>query len=223
MGAVPPAPAKGAGSVLDFGQPDSETENNKTSGSDEGPLDLERVLTTVRETAYRWDFASDRIDWAANAQAVLCVAGVDKVDKGRAFALLVDPEQAGARYDGIAGGPHVTPGTELRYCLRYRFLPEGRRGRAALWLEDTGVCSIDAEGRPHVAQGTLRVINDRREREERLLYLGSHDELTGQLNRTRLTEEAAPGKTPPRERSCSPASTISLWSTKLMATTSATR
>lgn len=77
----------------------------------------------------------------------------------------------------------------MRYCLRYRFLPEGRRGRAALWVEDTGVCSIDAEGRPGVAQGTLRMINDRREREERLLYLGSHDELTGQLNRTRLTEE----------------------------------
>jgi hypothetical protein len=56
----------------------------------------------------------------------------------------------------------------VRYCLRYRFLPEGRRGRAALWVEDTGVCKIDAEGRPSVAQGTLRVINDRREREERL-------------------------------------------------------
>jgi diguanylate cyclase (GGDEF)-like protein len=39
-----------------------------------------------------------------------------------------------------------------------------------------------------VAQGTLRAVNDRREREERLLYLGSHDELTGQLNRTKLTE-----------------------------------
>ena len=40
-----------------------------------------------------------------------------------------------------------------------------------------------------MAQGTLRAIDDRREKEERLLYLGSHDELTGQLNRTRLTEE----------------------------------
>jgi diguanylate cyclase (GGDEF)-like protein len=185
---VPPAPAKGAGSVLDFGQPDSDAETNQ-SGVSEAQLELEHVLTAVRETAYRWDFASDRIDWAANAETVLCVAGADKIDRGRAFALLVDPEQAGARYDGITGGPHVTPDTELRYCLRYRFLPEGRRGRAALWLEDTGVCSIDAEGRPREAQGTLRVINDRREREERLAYLGSHDELTGQLNRTRLTEE----------------------------------
>jgi diguanylate cyclase (GGDEF)-like protein len=186
---VPSAPAKGAGSVLDFGQPDSDAETNQTSGAAEAPLELEQVLTAVRETAYRWDFASDRIDWATNAVELLCVAGADKIDRGRAFALLVDPEQAGARYDGITGGPHVTPDTELRYCLRYRFLPEGRRGRAALWLEDTGVCSINAEGRPREAQGTLRVINDRREREERLVYLGSHDELTGQLNRTRLTEE----------------------------------
>ena len=183
-GPVPPAPAKGAGSVLDFGQPDTDTETNQTSVATEAPLELEQVLTAVRETAYRWDFASDRIDWAANAETVLCVAGADKIDRGRAFALLVDPEQAGARYDGITGGPHVTPDTELRYCLRYRFLPEGRRGRAALWLEDTGVCSINAEGRPREAQGTLRVINDRREREERLVYLGSHDELTGQLNRS---------------------------------------
>ncbi|HEV7464439.1 MAG TPA: diguanylate cyclase, partial [Methyloceanibacter sp.] len=154
-----------------------------------GPLDLEEILESVRETAYRWDFASDRIDWAANAETVLGIADMAELGKGRAFALRVDPEQAGARYDGITGGPHVAPGTELRYCLHYRFLPEGRRGRAALWVEDTGVCSFDADSRPTKAQGTLRVIDDRREKEERLLYLGSHDELTGQLNRTRLTEE----------------------------------
>jgi hypothetical protein len=91
-GPVPSAPAKGAGSVLDFGQPDSDTETNQMSGAAEASLELEQVLTAVRETAYRWDFASDRIDWAANAETVLCVAGADKIDRGRAFALLVDPE-----------------------------------------------------------------------------------------------------------------------------------
>jgi hypothetical protein len=36
------------------------------------------------------------------------------------------------------------------------------------------------------AWGTLRLIDNRRRgEEERLLYLGNHDELTGQLNRTR--------------------------------------
>jgi diguanylate cyclase (GGDEF)-like protein len=151
-------------------------------------LDLARVLTAVRETAYAWDFASDRIDWAENAAEVLGVAEEAKLARGRAFALLVDPEHAGMRYDGITGGPHVAPEAEVKYCLHYRFLPDGRRGRPALWVEDTGVCSIDRDGRPRLARGTLRVIDDRREKEERLLFLGSHDELTGQLNRTRLTE-----------------------------------
>jgi diguanylate cyclase (GGDEF)-like protein len=172
--------------VLEFGLSAPETAG---AASPAQALDLADILASVRETAYRWDFKSDRIDWAANAESVLGVADREKIARGRAFALLVDPEQAGARYDGITGGPHAAPDSEIRYCLRYRFLPEGRRGRAALWVEDMGVCRIDANGRPSVAQGTLRAINDRREKEERLLYLGSHDELTGQLNRTRLTEE----------------------------------
>ena len=41
-----------------------------------------------------------------------------------------------------------------------------------------------------LSPGTLRIIdNRRRDQEEWLLYLSNHDELTGQLNRTRLTEE----------------------------------
>jgi diguanylate cyclase (GGDEF)-like protein len=75
----------------------------------------------------------------------------------------------------------------LRYSLNYRFLPEGRRGKAPLWVEDTGVCFTDADGRPVQAQGVQRVIDDQR-RGERKYVSGGHDELIGQLNRTRLTE-----------------------------------
>ena len=182
MNPEPPSRPHGAGRLA-FGERDDDA-------TDASPLELEDILTTILETAYRWDFASDRMDWAANAQTVLGVGDPEMIGKGRAFALLVDPAHAGPRYDGITGGPHLPPGTELRYCLRYRFLPEGRRGRAAVWVEDTGVCAIDAESRPRLAQGTLRLIDNRRRgEEERMLYLGNHDELTGQLNRTRLTEE----------------------------------
>jgi diguanylate cyclase (GGDEF)-like protein len=153
-----------------------------------GPLDLEAILEDVRETAYRWDFGSDAIDWATNAAAVLGL-GEEAPARGRAFALLVDAEHAGSRYDAITGGPHVGPDTDVRYRIQYRFLPEGRCHRAAVWVEDAGVCRIGMDRRPKLAQGTLRVIDDRHEQEERLRFLGSHDELTGQLNRTRLTEE----------------------------------
>ena len=201
MGPERPARPQGAGSVLGFGERDDDADSGAGSSPDDVPLELEAILTTIRETAYRWDFASDRIEWAANAEAVLGVADMGTIGKGRVFALLVDPEHAGARYDGITGGPHAAPETELRYCLRYRFLPEGRRGRAAVWVEDTGICSIDVQSRPSMAQGTLKIIDNRRDHEERLLYLGNHDELTGQLNRTRLTEEltrflGSAGRTP---------------------------
>jgi diguanylate cyclase (GGDEF)-like protein len=180
---------------LGFGQRGREALSGEAGDPDqtpldlELPLDLEAILQSVRETAYRWNLGSDRIVWAGNAASVLGLADIAGLERGRAFALLVDPEHAGRRYDAITGGPHVGPETEVKYHIQYRVLPEGRRGRAALWVEDVGVCRIGVDFRPSFAQGTLRVIDDRRAQEERLLYLSSHDELTGQLNRTRLTEE----------------------------------
>ena len=67
---------------------------------------------------------------------------------------------AGARYDGITGAPCAASGTELRYCLRYRFLPEGRMGRAAMWVEDNGICPIDA---PLAADSRARHAQDHRQ------------------------------------------------------------
>jgi diguanylate cyclase (GGDEF)-like protein len=168
-----------------FGQ--RETAESAVDDGTQGPLDLESILKRVRETAYRWDFASDEMVWAANAGAVLGLTDGAPM-RGRAFALLVDPEHAGSRYDAMTGGAHVVPETEVKYRIQYRFLPEGRRRRAAVWVEDAGICRIGVNGRPKFAQGTLRAIDDRHEQEERLRFLGSHDELTGQLNRTRLTE-----------------------------------
>jgi diguanylate cyclase (GGDEF)-like protein len=187
-GPAPQPRPQGAGSVLDFEPSNPDAGSGSDTGRAGGELDLEDILSSVRETAYRWDFKSDRIDWAPNAAAVLGIADFETIARGRAFALLVDPEQAGARYDGITGGPHVAPGTELRYSLQLPSSP--RRPPQARRAVGRGHRNLPyrRDGRPSVAQGTLRAVNDRREREERLLYLGSHDELTGQLNRTKLTE-----------------------------------
>jgi diguanylate cyclase (GGDEF)-like protein len=80
------------------------------------------------------------------------------------------------------------PAPSCATASNYRLLPEGRRKHAALWVEDTGICRIDATD----AQAWRRARSGRSTTaasgEERLLYLGSHDELTGQLNRTKLTE-----------------------------------
>lgn len=150
-------------------------------------LDVESVLASVKETAYRWDLGSGDIVFAANAASVLGVSDPAPLSQARAFALLIDPEHAAARYDAVTGGPRAAPGTQVNYRMAYRFLPDGRRGRKAIWLEDTGLCTIGPDGRPIEAQGTLRVIADRRDAGA-ALALGSCDDLIGQLNRTKLTE-----------------------------------
>ena len=89
------------------------------SNQHEAGFDLDDILKSVRETAYRWDFASDRMDFAETAASVLGKSDMAALGKGRAFALMVDPEHAGARYDGITGGAQAAPGTEVRYSLHY--------------------------------------------------------------------------------------------------------
>ena len=111
-------------SAGDVSGPDACTESG-------APLDIAQVLESVSATAYRWDFNTDTIEWADNAGTMLEVADMGKLGKGRAFALHIDPEHAGARYDGVTGAPRAEPGAARRYALHYRFLPDGRRGKPA--------------------------------------------------------------------------------------------
>ena len=100
-------------------------------GGAAGSLDLESVLASVKETAYRWDIGGGTIAFAANAASVLGVSDLAPLTQARAFALLVAPEHAASRYDAVTGGGRSEPGTQINYRIAYRFLPDGRRGRRA--------------------------------------------------------------------------------------------
>ncbi|MEM8644500.1 MAG: hypothetical protein AAGF09_06415 [Pseudomonadota bacterium] len=125
-----------------------EKSETMVAASDELQVELEDVLDGIQTTAYRWDFASDRIDWAKNAGTVLGGIKIDALERGRAFALHIDPRYAADRYDGVRGGARPTPDASIPYALHYRFMPEGRRGKAAVWVEERGVCVTDAAGQP---------------------------------------------------------------------------
>jgi diguanylate cyclase (GGDEF)-like protein len=166
----------------------AQDQRKEGQGGAEGSLDLESVLASVKETAYRWDIGAGAIAFAANATSVLGVSELAPLTQARAFALLVAPEHAASRYDAVTGGGRSEPGTQINYRIAYRFLPDGRRGRKSIWLEETGICVIGPDGKPSEAQGTMRVIGDLRDGKPSLLPSDWCDEETGQLNRTRLTE-----------------------------------
>jgi diguanylate cyclase (GGDEF)-like protein len=151
-------------------------------------LDLVGVLSAVEETAYTWDIASDRIEWESNMKEVLGLNALADVATGAGFQSLIAPEHLARRHDAIFGAKPPEGSRGVPYRAQYKFLPGGLRSSSSMWLEDTGRWWPGADGKPARARGVIRVISDRHWEEQRLLHGGDHDELTGQLNRIRLTE-----------------------------------
>ncbi len=150
-------------------------------------LDLVGILSAIEETAYVWDMKSDRIDWESNAPQILGLTSESWIATGIAFQQLIAPEHSGRRTDAF----NVKASDSVRgvpYRFNYRFRPAGLRGDISIWIEEHGRWWPDAEGVPSRARGVLRIISDRYLEEQRQLYRTDLDELTGQLNRIRLTE-----------------------------------
>ncbi len=151
-------------------------------------LDLVGILSAIDETAYVWDMITDKIDWESNAGEILGVPNQAQIATGTSFQLLISAEHLARRAEAF--DPNVAADTArgVAYRIQYRFMPVGRRSDTSIWLEDHGRWWPGPDGKPARARGVLRVINDRYWEEQRLLYRSDHDELTGQLNRIRLTE-----------------------------------
>ena len=151
-------------------------------------LDLIGILSATEETAYLWNIASDRIEWESNAGKVLGVRTLEEIATGARFQFLIASEHLNRRREAMTySGVEVT-NLGVPYRVQDRFMPHGRRSEVSIWLEDHGRCWSGADGKPARARGDIRVINERYWEEQRLLYRSDHDELTGQLNRSRLME-----------------------------------
>ena len=152
-------------------------------------LDLVGILSAIQETAYLWDLTTDRMEWESNVSEVL---GVDPVlvSTGTDFHFLIAAEHIQRRQESVTHPQtnEVPAKSGAHYRVQYRFTPGGRRSDTSLWLEDHGRCWFDEAGKAVKARGIIRVINERYLEEQRLLYRSDHDELTGQLNRIRLSE-----------------------------------
>ena len=161
-----------------LGDPLTETEG----------LDLVGILSAIDETAYVWDIQSDRIEWESNACSILGVGCEQHIGTGAAFQNLISPEHVSRRTDAFDASSSDDQVRGVAYRVQYKFMPGDRRSANPIWLEDHGRWWPGSDGKPQRARGVLRVINDRYWEEQRLLYRSDHDELTGQLNRIRLTE-----------------------------------
>ncbi len=150
-------------------------------------LDAAEILASVGEVAYDWRIDSDELRWSGNAGKALLIPDIAAVSSGRAYAQLLEAENAQARFDIVAKSDKRDDGHGVAYEIQYRIRPDPA-SETKLWVEDSGRWFAGPNGRPARAHGVLRVINERYEHERQLTFLARHDGLTGELNRHHLSE-----------------------------------
>jgi diguanylate cyclase (GGDEF)-like protein len=151
------------------------------------PLDPTEILASVGAALYRWDIKNDVLTWSPNAGDVLLVREPGSIGRGRAYAQLLEPDNAQAPFDVIVTSAQRDDGQGVPYRIQYAIRPDAGV-ETRLWVEDAGRWFAGPDGKPARAHGTIHVINERYERERRLEHLARRDELTGEFNRYHLTE-----------------------------------
>lgn len=177
------APDHGSGAGLQSATQDMRDPLTEAEG-----LDLVGILSAVDETAYVWDLRTGRIDWETNAAEILGVGDLGKIATGAAYHALIAPEHLNVRLGAFARSVGADPARGVPYRVQYRLRPSGGRSRSELTVEDQGRWWPAADGHPARARGVVRILREDYIEQQRQSARNDLDELTGLLNRMRLTE-----------------------------------
>lgn len=151
-------------------------------------LDLVGILSAVDETAYVWDLVTGRIDWESNAPQILGVSDLGQIGTGAAYHALIAPEHINIRLGAFARSVGADRVRGVPYRVQYRLRPGGGRSHKEICVEDQGRWWPAADGHPIRARGVIRLLREEYLEQQRQAVRNDLDELTGQLNRMRLTE-----------------------------------
>ncbi len=175
---------KQTSSVPDHAVPAAERPGGTVSDSGK----VTDILTSIGEVPYEWDVGSDALTWGVNAPQILQVSAA-AIATGCAFAGLMCAENTQSRRAAVIQSGQGDDGAGVPYQVQYAMRAAGA-GRP-LWIEDTGRWFAGPDGRPARAHGVVRVITERRARDERGSHLPRPDDLTGEMDRRRFSEVLA--------------------------------
>jgi diguanylate cyclase (GGDEF)-like protein len=151
------------------------------------PEDLHKALIAAGDAAYRWNILTDQISWSTNAAEILGCP-VSYISTGKQYAQLLDLDNFSTRYDTVMNAIESDNGAGVPFQIEYVFRSEGRSRPKTVWIEDQGRWFAGPNGKPREVYGTVRRIDERHKREQRLNFLGNCDPLTGMMNRGKLGE-----------------------------------
>lgn len=142
------------------------------------------LLALTGQAAYEWDLSSDLIEWSEDFGALAGLDAKSSWKSGRDFDAMVSSASGQSRRAAVFSGQSTPAGDgsnrfQCVYAIHERHVLEG----GPVWLEDTGAWVADETGKPGRVMGVVRVINERRKREDQLRRQSDFDDLTGLPNR----------------------------------------
>jgi diguanylate cyclase (GGDEF)-like protein len=142
---------------------------------------LRLALIGAKTAAFYWSIAEDRIQWDGSEAALGDHSPLAALETGQAFRAWLGPA-ARSRLLAIINEPSPA---EPAFTLEFEALAKVSK----VWFEVSGVRIPGPDGRAERIAGVVREITEQKGAFARLSQLATCDELTGQLNRTRLREE----------------------------------
>ena len=139
------------------------------------------ALEAAGQAMFEYDPKTREVVWADEKQASQ-VLGLHDMSAPTSYAAMINqvtPESAAAREAEVRNAR----AQGRSYTCEFQIEGEGGESR---WFEERGVW-MKVAGQEHLV-GVIRRIDAQKTREAQLTYLAAHDEMTGQLNRTRTKE-----------------------------------
>ena len=151
----------------------------------------DEIVAATGQAFYIWTIASDDIEWSRNfSKLVGLKPNETRHLKGRQFEAMLGSQSRETRFGVVVSADRTQSAKEpVSYQCVYLFQPDTESNAPPLWIEDTGSWFPDDNGRPLRAEGSIRIINDRRQREEDLRRQSDFDDLTGLPNRRSLEKQ----------------------------------
>ncbi len=145
----------------------------------------DNILSALGQAGYVWQIADDKINWTDNFKSLIGFKQGVELSSAREFETLLSSESAQTRFAALQDSLANLKGTQdsgVYQCV-YAISTKHIMGDEPVWVEDTGRWYADENGQPDFAQGIVRVVSERRKREENLRRKSEIDDLTGLPNR----------------------------------------
>ena len=149
--------------------------------------EISQITASIGDISYYWDIVSGEISYSENIELIAKYIDIESIKTTIGFTEAMDVENVTDRTQTVCHSLESDFGDGVDYELAYR-LTDTKDLRKGCWIEDKGKWFVGKDGVPESACGVMRVVTKRQDAQQQQAMYGTHDVLTGFVNRIQLRE-----------------------------------